>query len=220
MKVTRKIGLLSLLLVAALFVQDASASLLPFSTSGDAEGWQGSRSYSYNVVGYGIVSGRVYFTVYDTENLVLEGEIALDDEWTMPGRYIYAYQIFNDQEAVLSFAIFNEIAGVSLDVDEEDIGSLEDIPDSGVERTAIELTAGNLQVIWEFEEFGAGILDGGEHSYFLLLSTDGAPVVGDFEIKALKEGDLPVPPEIPEPATITLLGIGAAMLLGKRRKSI
>ena len=97
MKETRKIGLLSLLLVAALFVQNASAALLPVSTFGDAEGWQGSRSYSYDVVGYGILSGRVYFTVYDSDNLVLEGEKALDDEWTMPGKYIYAYQIFNDQ---------------------------------------------------------------------------------------------------------------------------
>ncbi|MBA7671762.1 hypothetical protein ES703_79925 [subsurface metagenome] len=52
-----------------------------------------------------------------------------------------------------------------------------------------------------------------------MFSSDFAPVVGDFRIEG-PEGEFPVPPEIPEPATVALLGIGGALMFTKRRKSV
>ena len=188
MRVTREIGFFSLLVLAALFVQNASAALLPFSTFGDREGWQGSRSYEIDLVGDRVLSGDVAFTVYDTTDLVLPGETALASVWDKPGQYIYAYQIWNDDdvlnEAVLSFAVFNKTSGVPLDVDLENIASIEDTPNSGVEPTGVDLTVGNLEVIWEFRGEGVNeaILLAGDHSWFLMFSSNSSPFVGDFRI--------------------------------------
>ncbi|MBA7671761.1 hypothetical protein ES703_79924 [subsurface metagenome] len=155
MRVNKKIGFLSLLLVAALFVQNASATLLPFSTFGDRQGWQGSRPYEIPLVGDRVLSGDVAFTVYDTTNLVRTGEISLAAAWDKPGQYIYAYQVWNDpdliddevlNEAILFFAVFNEDKVTSMNVDLENIGSIEDTPGSGVEPTGVDLTVGNLEV--------------------------------------------------------------------------
>ena len=226
MRATRKIRFFSLLVIATLLVQNASATLLPFSTFGDQQGWQGSRPYEIPLVGDRVLSGDVAFTVYDTTNLVRTGEISLAAAWDKPGRYIYAYQIWNGggvlNEAVLSFAVFNEDKVTSMNVDLENIGSIEDTPGSGVEPTGVDLTVGNLEVIWEFrgEGIGEAILLAGDHSWFLMFSSDFAPVVGDFRIEG-PEGEFPVPPEIPEPATIALLGFGGAlMFVARRRKSV
>jgi len=221
MKMIRKIVLPSLLLVTALFVQNAAAALLPFSTFGSAGGWQGTRYYDIDVVGAGVLRGRVDFAVYDTQKLQFTGEIALADNWDKPGRYIYTYQILNDlsvgNEAVLSFAVFNKTAGMSLDVEKANIGSLEDTPNSGVQPTAVDLTAGNLEVIWEFEASGVAILDPGDHSYFLIISSDAAPTVGNFQIKAF-EGSPPVS-QVPEPGTATLFVVGTVMFMIRRKSA-
>jgi hypothetical protein len=227
MRVTREIGFFSLLVLVTLFVQNASAAILPFSTFGDREGWQGSRPYEIPLVGDHVLSGDVTFTVYDTTNLVRTGETALAAAWDKPGQYIYAYQIWNDDEvlneAILSFAVFNEDEVTPMNVDLENIGSIEDTPalGSGIEPTGVNLTVGNLEAIWEFrgEGISEAILLAGDHSWFLMFSSDFAPVVGDYEIRAPEEGEWPVPPEIPEPATIALLGIGGALMFTKRRKS-
>ena len=223
MRVTREIGFFSLLVLVTLFVQNASAAILPFSTFGDLHGWQGSRSYEIDLVGDRVLSGDVTFTVYDTTNLVRTGETALAAAWDKPGQYIYAYQIWNDDdvlnEAVLSLAVFNKTSGIPLDVGLENIGSIRDTPSSGVEPTGVDLTVGNLEVIWEFrgEGIGEAILLAGDHSWFLMFSSYSSPVVGDFRIEA-PEGEFPVP-EIPEPATLILLGVGGALMFTKRRKS-
>ena len=218
MEMKKVFGVLVLLLALTLFVQNASAAILPFSTYGSENGWQGSRFYDIGLGGDSVLSGRIDFTVYDRTDLVFSGEQALAAEWDKPGRYIYAYQIFNDDgpsnEEVLSFAVFNEISGVALDVDEENIDSVEDTPGSGEEPTVAYLDEGDLRVIWEF---AGGVLVAGEHSWFLMFSTDSAPVVGDYEISP-EEGNFPAP-EIPEPSVIALLGFGSAMLFARRRRS-
>ena len=224
MRATREIGFFSLLVLVTLFFQNASAAILPFSTFGDREGWQGSRPYEIPLVGDRVLSGDVAFTVYDTTNLVRTGETALAAAWDKPGQYIYAYQIWNDDEvlneAILSFAVFNEDEVTPMNVDLENIGSIEDTPSSGVEPTGVDLTVGNLEAIWEFrgEGISEAILLAGDHSWFLMFSSDFAPVVGNFRIEP-PGGEVPVPPEIPEPATIALLGIGGALMFTKRRKS-
>ncbi len=212
-----KITLFSLLIVAALFVQNASA--LPLSSYAEAEdAWQG-----FSIYDEGDFDVLVEFAVYDTDFLEKPGEIALAEELDMPGQYIYAYQLFNsrlgDYEAVGRFAIFG-IDKYSLNVYEESIGSHDDEQD-GIRPSKEYFGSRRTKVVWKFEDKeGFSVISVGEYSYFLVFSSDSAPVRGDYEIGAA-ESDWPAPDEIPEPAMITLFGIGSAlMMLTRRRRSL
>jgi hypothetical protein len=223
MRVTREIGFFSLLVLAALFVQNASATLPPMlPTSSYADGaWQGFRLYDESLGGGDFLRGRIDFAVYDTlgGNEFIEAGFEAQGE----GQYIYAYQIFNDyepasDEAVWSFAVFGidedgEPSGVPLVVDEMSIGSQED-PESGVEPTDAYFGSSNSRGVWEF---GGGALFAGEHSWFLVFNSNSGPVPGSYEVKAPEEGKFPV--STPEPGTLMLLGIGGALIFTRRRKS-
>lgn len=212
MRVIRKFGFFSLLIVATLLVQNASATILPISSYEDGH-WQGSRFYDIEVVNGSFLRGRIDFAVYDT----LGGNEFVEAGFTAPGdgRYIYTYQIFNDysasDEAVAYFAVF-EVDRNPMDVYEDSIGSQRDDPDSGIELTSAYFTESNLEAVWLF---AGQILMRDEHSWFLVFSSDSAPVLGDFEISA-EGGDFPA---VPEPGMLTLLGIGGAMIFTKRRRS-
>ncbi len=222
MRVIRKIALFSLLVIATLFVQNAGAALLPTSSYADGVGaWQGSSEFDED--GFFV---RVDFAVYDIEKLLLPAETAFVEQLDMPGRYIYAYQIRNavegfTEEEIGYFAIFG-IGEYVLDVDEDSIGSFDDGGD-GTEPSSAEFAESNQRGIWKFEdkeEEGFSVIGVGENSYFLVFSSDSAPVAGDYEIKRPEE-DFPVPPQIPEPATLILLGLGSALAMcTRRRKSV
>jgi len=218
MRATRKIRFFSLLVIATLLVQNASATLLslPDSSYAEAEGnWQGYRIYEEDDFYV-----RIDFTVYDTQNLLFPEETAFAEELDIAGQYIYAYQIFNRitaDEDVWSFAIFG-IGEYSLEVVEKSIGSQDDEM-GGVEPADAYFTPSNSRGVWEFNGDGGYIL-AGEHSWFLVFGSNSEPVPGSYEIKG-PEVDQPVPPEIPEPVTLTLLGFGGAlMFVARRRKSV
>ena len=219
MKVVRKIGLLSLLLVATVLVSNASAAIMPISSYATAVGnWQGSSYYDYGTLtNGGYLSGRVDYAVYDTTN-VFGAEATFVTDFGDTDKFLYVYQIFNDDEALNNvavnyFAVFN-LDETTLGLDEGKITSVDDA-DSGIEPTGDGYlgneTGGEVdsRVIWSFS---GGQIYKGEHSWYLAFSTNSAPVVGDYEIKA---SDIPVP----EPGMITLFSVGAAMVLGKRKKS-
>jgi len=221
MRVIRKIALFSLLVIATLFVQNAGAVTLPISSYADGD-WQGSSLFDEEDFYV-----RVDFAVYDTENLLPGAETTFAEELDLPGRYIYAYQIFNAtaefaNEEIGYFAIFG-IGEYVLDVYEDSIDSFDDGED-GIEPSSEEFTESNQRGVWKFEdkEEDFSVIGIGEYSYFLVFSSDSAPVAGDYEIKRPEpEGDFPVPPEIPEPATLTLLGLGSALAMcTRRRKSV
>lgn len=218
MKMIRKFGLLSLLLVAILFAQNASATLYlpPSSYAGGA--WQGFRYYYEDLGDDDYLWGRIEFAVYDTDTY--PNEFVGDGGFEAPGegQYIYAYQIFNDDpasdEAVGYFSVF-AIDGAPLDVDEDSIGSQED-PGGGVEPTKEGFTSSNLEAFWEFDN---GVIYKGDHSWLLVFSSNAAPVAGDYKIRAAGKGQLGVSP-VPEPGTLTLLGLGATAAFIRRRKSV
>ena len=224
MRVTREIGFFSLLVLATLFVQNASAALiyLPDSSYAEAEdNWQGSRIYKEDDF-YVLID----FTVYDTQNLLSSEEIAFAEELNIAGRYIYAYQIFNHPDALEEVGYF-EIFGIGeppLDVYADSIGALSDSDDpntEGIEPTDKYFNTSHTRGTWLFSaDYGHGSILSGEHSWFLVFGSNFAPIPGSYEIKVPEEGESPVPPEVPEPATLILLGIGGALIFTRRRKSI
>lgn len=223
MRMIRKIGLLSLLAVATLLAQDASATLeplLPESSYSNGD-WQGFRFYDEEIEPGVFLRGRIDFALYDTYNPQYQGEIDWLDGlgMTEQGRYVYAYQIFNDydasDEAVSYFAIFGLDGEEPLDVEEENIGSYYDERE-GIAPTSEYLSEDKLKAVWNFD---GGLIYKDNHSWFLILASDSGPVPGDFEVKTPQEQGEPSVP-IPEPAMIALLGIGSALVMcTKRRKS-
>lgn len=208
----RKIVYLCLLLFATALVQNASATVLPSSSYADGH-WQGSRFYDIDVISGGSLLGRIDFAVYDTwggnEFVEVGGFTAPGD-----GRYIYAYQIFNDhplsEEAVAYFSVF-ALSGDPMDAYEGTIGSEEDAPDSGIEAGSAYFTESNLQAVWLFND---QVLTTDEHSWFLIFSSDSEPVAGNYEISA---GEFPA---VPEPCTLALFGLGGAMMFIRRKKLV
>jgi len=223
MKMIIKIWFFSLLVVAALFVQNASAVLMEYlpesSYAGDT--WQGYKYYDEDLGDSSYLRGRIDFAVYDTGNLQFPDEADWVSGLAVPGegQYIYAYQIFNDyplsDEAVAYFAVFG-VDSTPLDLDEASIGSHED-PGAGIEPSDGYLSADGLKVVWEFgDSAGFSFIYKDDHSWFLVFRSNSGPVKGDFEITApTGQGELP----IPEPATIALLSIGSALFL-RRRKAV
>jgi hypothetical protein len=209
----KKIVALSVLLVGLCTTQTARA--IPYT---------GSVTYEFLGEGGKVLSGTIDFGVFDKET---------DDfAYTPPGegRYIYAYQIKNDQgsaqEAVGYFAILLQgasIDGIGSDVWETDTEAVEPsetyLDDEGdaVFMFQSEPEEGSL--------LGDDNLGPGMHSYILIFTSENDWVPGDYEISGgglgNRETPTPVPPtepEVPEPATILILGIGASIALAKKRR--
>ena len=196
----RKIILTGLIFVMVVFIQTTYAALefLPESSY-----YEGSTTYSI-VTEDGILFGRIDFAVYDT--WTYPDEFIGEDGFENPtdDRYIYVYQIFNDEiysdEEVAYFALLDieeaPVDGTSSQDDLNDGVEPADYPDEGV---------------WDFE--GSFIYDG-DHSDFLVLTSDTGWVPGSYEIST-GGSDVPVP-DIPEPASIILLGTAGLLIFVKR----
>jgi hypothetical protein len=207
--VIKRVGLFCVMFVAAtgLFTRDAAATLSPMLYSSYYEG-----SVTYDE---GSLYGRIDFAVYDTTH-PLYGREYQDNGLGRPGdgQYIYAYQIFNDyaesEEAVTYFALLGA-NGAAIDI--ASISSQQD-PAGGIEAGSEYYDGSESRVVWEFDGTD-GYVVGGEHSWFLVFSSDQGPSAGDYEIGT---GDgLMVP--APEPGSAMLFGLGAALLAGRRRRS-
>jgi hypothetical protein len=197
--------ILFFVLFMAAFAQQVQAVLRELPNSSH---YQGSVNYNTTVSG-GVLSGRIDFAVYDRD----------DDEFpTPPGssKYIYAYQIFNDEEesdqALAYFAIFG--AGeYSMDVDTGSITSQIDPAPVGVQPSSQSFTASNKRAVWNF---GGGSLVKDEHSWLLVFSSNRDWVAGTYEMKTADQ--LPPVPPIAEPGTMALI-CGGSLLLARRKKT-
>ena len=213
MGVMNKTCFLVSLVVMTLFVQNAgAATILPESSYMDGA-WQG-----YTIYDKGDFNVLVGFAVYDSQHLDPLGEefAFVNGLGDMSGQYIYAYQVFNHYLATEDVGYFEiqDIDGNSIDPSlMADTGSQDDEED-GIEP----VDPSPWQGVWLFSEDAGGIIISGTHSYYLVLSSDSTPVAGSFEIKG-PSGD-PGVPDVPEPTTITLLGLGGTMILTRRRKTV
>lgn len=227
MKPIRKISCFSLLVVAVLLVQNASAK--PTEMLPESSHYQGRLYFDF----YSI-SGRIDFAVYDTEKYPDEfvgadgyaGELSW---WPPPpadnSRYIYAYQIFVDDDSIDVidyFAILGLGDGAIVKDantnDEWPISSVDDPSLEGVEPNSpyfVYSTAYGQMGVWEFI---SDSLSGGEHSWFLVLGSDHDWTTGSYTFDKTLADEGPIPN--PEPATLMLLGLGSAVLFTRRRKFV
>jgi hypothetical protein len=214
----KEIRLLSLLFVATLFAQNAVATILPYSSH-----YQGRSYFSDSATG---VTGHVDFAVYDTGPLAPHGDEWAGAGFAAPGagQYIYAYQIFNDAGSADAIEFFNimgidepptphNLYGIAT-MASQDPWEYYPLITEGVAPTNLRTNLGETQATWEFT---GGILVAGEYSWFLIFSSDHDWTQGKYVMQT--EGGFPITGN-PEPCTLTLLGLGSAILFAKRKKLV
>jgi len=231
----KRVLVLSSLLGAILFAQDASATLLfilPESNYAEEAGnWQGSREYTED--GFYM---RVDFTVYDIKDTedgwanpdeaTLVTSLTSEEDLGLDGRYIYAYQIFNSNnpsyKSIEYFGLLDSNGDPINGAHVLGIGSFSDAEyTSGGFGESVEPTENVIDPLsWTFgssEELwdpSGEYIDNGDHSWFLVFSSNTAPVSGSYEVRS--PADVPV---VPEPAMLTLFSIGGAMLLRRGKNN-
>lgn len=212
MRGIRKIGWLSLLVAAALFVQNAVAGPVEFLP--ESSYYQG-RTYYNNFTEEGFLRGRIDFAVYDTSS-------GNEFGYTAPGtgQFIYAYQIFCDTASTTALEYFsiNDIGDNSID-DDDGIGSQDD-GQGGLEpfNAFFNPSSEPEQAVWEFDE---GVLVASEHSYFLVFTSDYDWKEGSYDVTPIGRVSPPTTgSEAPEPSTMLLLGLGGTLMFMRRRKSV
>jgi hypothetical protein len=205
----KEIRLLSLLLVVALFVQNAVATMLPYSSH-----YQGSSYFDFNGV-----MGHVDFAVYDTQGT--DGDEWTGAGFTSPGsgRYIYAYQVFNDTGSTGAIEFFS-IMGL----DNHELNGIDTMNTQNPWVNYPLITAGvaptnsfpntNLDETEATWEFAGGILVADKYSWFLIFSSAHDWTEGQYDISP-PANTVPLPN--PEPCTLALLGLGGIVLFAKRR---
>ena len=133
------------------------------------------------------------------------------------GRYVYAYQIYNYRttiDPIMQFELIGGSAAAATGIGSQSDGQGGLVPDNDGES-----------FVWRFTN---GTFVSSKHSAFLVFSSDASPIAGDIKVLNSLTGYGDEPPinegaigtegsNIPEPATVTLLTIGALSLLKRRR---
>jgi len=236
MKVARKIKLLSVLISAVFLVQNAPAAALEYHLP-DSSHYRGRSYFDY-------YDSHVDFAVYDTQTYPDELVGASGRNEDLPWwddtdteennldkyHYIYAYQIFIDDESNYDIDYF-AILGLGENsvvkdpsTDEWPIGSMDDIDDI-ITTDAVapdddpipmySATEDSHMVVWEFTN---GYLTTGDHSWFLVLGSYHDYTYGSYTFDKTK-GDGATLPN-PEPGSIALLGLGGVLTFIRTRKKI
>jgi len=202
----RKILFTSVVVLLLFSFGASGAYFLPDSTYADLVGnWQGSSVY--DEAGMYVL---VEYAVYDTQgSLTIEEESLIDSLGDIEGDYVYAYQIFNSNDAENEVALF-QILDIDYEAIDQSLMSDTSAVDDGNGGLSPMLPCG-VEGCWEFD---GGVLVAGEHSYFLYFTSDSAPVAGTYEIES-NESDFPV---VPEPASVLLMGLGGLVFVIKNRK--
>ena len=206
MKVMKNIDLLCVLIVVGALVQNAMA--LPYSTYGVDNGWQGYKNYNN-----GGINMTLMFNVYDT--------VANPTEFTWLGatakpsddRYIYAYQIINKSNSE-DISLFNLMETSNSPISQQFMHSTCSQWDGSEFSVAPDPKVSVEQGIWQWSS-EVGYLTAGKNSWYLIFSSDNAPIKGTFRVEAASQTEPPVP-EVPEPGTLALFGVASALYAAKR----
>ncbi len=211
------LALLCCWLLAA--ASEAALTYLPESSH-----YSGKSYFNVNLGDNNLLSGRIEFAVYDTQQYPDEFS-----GYTAPGegRYIYAYQIINYStndygmtSAAAAYFAIQEI-GLGAILSAANIGTA-DGPGSGdVDATDGYFNPDKTKGIFEFD---GGILAPGKDSWLLLIRSQRDYKKGTYSLVPPTNDDSTVVPDdnddapIPEPASTLLLLTGTFLLL-KRRNS-
>jgi hypothetical protein len=177
---------------------------LPYSAFGAANGWQGYKSYNQDGI-----KMTVMFNVYDTA--VNHGEFTWNSSVPQDGRYIYAYQILNDTTSK-DISLFRLLDKSNNPLDQSTMNSSTSQSDGFL--TSVKPGPCAEQGLWEWTP-DTGFVGAGDRSWYLIFSSNYAPVKGSFKVEtAGDEGDISHP--TPEPASLALLGAASALFAAKR----
>jgi len=213
------------LIIMACLAMTAGAALTSLPNSSH---YSGISYYAFSPSAGKIQTGRVEFAVYDTQTNPIEFNFTAPGQ----GRYVYAYQIFNystndfglTNTSVPYFVI--ESLGVNAVTSNSNIGTFNDAT-GGVNASSYSLTSNTTtsgtppvttttnSVVFAFDN---GILTTGENSWYLILRSNQDWVKGSYTMEAPKDSDIPVPIHIPEPASLLLMGLGAAGLFKRKQR--
>lgn len=199
---------------------------------------------------------RIEFAVYDNYGQeFIDADYELPSHWETPGEYLYAYQVINEVTSVDITVDFFTISGIGKDAMASsdyigwvgaDPGEMEpdrrgQSPEDGWLALDEEEVDDDGQYFssacWEFghdEDYPTMVLENGEHSYFLLITSDHDFQAGTYGLEAPEGEGVPAPGAgdgasepadvgvipIPEPCTAALIGLGSVLLLKKTKKKI
>ena len=205
MKTKRKVLFLCLLVVTVAMVQNAGAAL----TSSYYDGFV----YYDKVWEDGHLRGRIDFAVYDERS---EYESVTGFDAPGDGKYVYAYQIFNDLMASDKTVTYFSILGL----DESLISGMGTQDDGSSGKKPAEWGYTTTEGYWKWKIEGTNsYIYKGDHSWFLVYSSNNNWVKGNYDVKGPEnEGELPQP-EIPEPASMLVLLSAGGLMMKKRRKT-
>lgn len=199
--------------LAAIPAAQAALSYLPESSY-----YYGQTHYNLNLGNGQILSGRIEFAVYDTQ--------AYPSEFTGTapgtGRYIYAYQIFqNSGSSALTAFVIKQIGDGAIPADNPNSYIGTDNTVSGVDASSAFFNVSRTEGNWLFETQN---IQAGEHSVFLLVRSNSPIKVGTYDLFPPDDEDIPVPGDedngnpIPEPATMLILTVGLASVAVRKTR--
>jgi PEP-CTERM motif-containing protein len=202
---TSRIGVLGLA-VSAMFVGGsiAQAGILADNDGGALAGFTGTKFFDDNFFGF-TVSANVDYAVF------APGAFGVAFPGLDPSGgtdYVYAYQIDNLDTNITKLT-------VGLDGDEA-LGSIGSIADVGAvdPSAALYVGSGPSSAAWDFTGLGNG-----QSSALLFFTSAEAPELHISTVAADWSNTQDLPSPLPEPASLSLLAIGAGfMCVGKRRR--
>lgn len=194
--------------LAAIPAAQAALTYLPESSY-----YYGQTHYNVNLGNGQILSGRIEFAVYDTQ--------AYPSEFTGSapgtGRYIYAYQIFQNagsSNAALTAFVIKEIGDGAIPADNPNSYIGTDSSVSGVDASSAFFNVSRTEGNWLFETQN---IQAGDNSVFLLIRSNSPIKAGTYDLFPPEDSEIPVPGDegngnpIPEPATLLILTSGLTL---------
>ncbi len=205
MRVMKTIGFLGVLSIVAVLAQDAAA--LPDSSyvDGDGKSWEGHKTYDEVYVEWAVYT-------------MAENPWAADVTFPAGNNYIYAYQIANlGEDPIESFYLLEVFGGSKIDWSSRAAGT-QAVDDELHDKDVMPVLSYENEAEWHWSPIdGTGFITTDGYSAFLIFSSPYTPIAGGFKVERSTETEPPVP-EVPEPATLALLGIASAMFAAKRGK--